>query len=137
VGESAVRFLLDTNAVSDLVRNPQGAVAARLAGEGEKSVCTSAVVACELRYGARKRGSRKLSEQLEKVLALLPQLPLSPDVAQRYAEIRVDLEGRGTPIGANDLLIAAHASALGLTLVSDNEREFGRVQGLGVQNWSR
>ena len=72
------RYLLDTNAVSDLVRFPQGAVAKRIARVGEQAVCTSIVVACELRYGAAKKGSVRLTSQLEAVLDVLPILPLEP-----------------------------------------------------------
>ena len=130
------RYLLDTNAVSDLVRHPQGAVAKRLARAGEESVCTSVIVACELRYGVAKKGSARLATQLEAVLSLLPVLALEPGVDEVYAAIRNLLEWAGTPIGANDLLIAAHAKFLGLTLVTENRREFDRVPGLAVRSWS-
>lgn len=130
------RYLLDTNAVSDLVRFPQGAVAKRIARVGEQAVCTSIVVACELRYGAAKKGSSRLAAQLEAVLDVLPILPLEPGADTVYALIRAALERAGTPIGANDLLIAAHAKSLGLTLVTDNRREFDRVPGLTVRSWS-
>lgn len=130
------RYLLDTNAVSDLVRFPQGAVAKRIARVGEQAVCTSIVVACELRYGAAKKGSNRLTAQLEAVLDVLPILPLEPGADRAYALIRAALERAGTPIGANDLLIAAHAKSLGLALVTDNRREFDRVPGLVVRSWS-
>lgn len=130
------RYLLDTNAVSDLVRFPQGAVAKRIARVGEQAVCTSIVVACELRYGAAKKGSPRLTSQLEAVLDVLPILSLEPGADKAYALIRAALERAGTPIGANDLLIAAHAKSLGLALVTDNLREFDRVPGLVVRSWS-
>jgi tRNA(fMet)-specific endonuclease VapC len=130
------RYLLDTNAVSDLVRFPQGAVAKRIARVGEQAVCTSIVVACELRYGAAKKGSDRLTSQLETVLGVLPILPLEAGADRAYALIRAALERAGTPIGANDLLIAAHAKSLGLALVTDNRREFDRVPGLLVRSWS-
>jgi len=130
-----LRYLLDTNIVSDLVRHPQGAVAARLARSGEARVCTSIVVACELRFGAAQKGSARLSEQLEQVLAVLPILPLEDEASRRYGDIRHGLEKAGTPIAPHDLLIAAHALSLGLTLVTDNTREFERVKGLKLQNW--
>jgi tRNA(fMet)-specific endonuclease VapC len=134
-GAPGLRYLLDTNIVSDLVRSPQGVVAARLARTGESRVCTSVVVACELRFGAAKKGSARLSEQLEQVLAVLPVLPLEEDASRRYGDIRQALEKSGTPIGPHDLLIAAHAMSLELTLVTDNTREFERVKGLKLQNW--
>ncbi|MEK7342245.1 MAG: type II toxin-antitoxin system VapC family toxin [Pseudomonadota bacterium] len=130
-------FLLDTNILSDLVRNPQGPIADRIAEVGEVEVATSIIVAAELRYGAERRGSARLTAQLEAVLDLLPVLPLGDDADAHYGRLRADLERRGTPIGANDMLIAAHALALGATLVTDNMREFERVQGLSIVNWLR
>ena len=131
------RYLLDTNIVSDLIRNPQGKVAARLADIGEDRVATSIIVAAELRYGAAKRGSSRLTAQMEIVLGALKVLPFESPSEIFYGDLRSRLEAVGTPIGANDLLIAAHAMALGLTVVTDNEREFARVEGLPFENWLR
>jgi tRNA(fMet)-specific endonuclease VapC len=130
-----LRFLLDTNIVSALVRDPQGAITRRIARVGEDVVCTSIVVACELRFSAAKKGSTRLTEQLEQVLAVLPVLPLEVGTDRHYGALRAALEHNGTPIGANDMLIAAHAIAAGLTLVTDNMKEFRRVKGLAVRNW--
>ena len=130
-----VRYLLDTNILSDLIRNPAGRAARRLAVVGETTVCTSIVVACELRYGAAKKGSPQLSERVEVILESLEVLPLDKEADRRYAEIRLHLERLGKPIGPNDLLIAAHARALDLTLVTDNVEEFGRVPGLSTEAW--
>jgi len=132
-----MRFLLDTNIVSDLVRHPQGKVVQRIHKVGEVRVCTSIIVAAELRYGAAKRGSTRLSTQLEAVLSALEVLPFESPADVLYASLRADLEAAGTPIGANDLLIAAHALALGCTIVTDNEKEFVRVRGLARENWLR
>ena len=132
-----MRYLLDTNIVSDLVRNPQGEVARHVRKVGEKYVCTSIIVAAELRYGADKKGSPRLSSQLEVVLGALEVLPFETPADATYGLLRTRLEKRGTPIGANDLLIAAQALALGYVMVTDNEREFSRVDGLRVQNWLR
>jgi tRNA(fMet)-specific endonuclease VapC len=132
-----MRYLLDTNIVSDLVRNPQGKVAQRIRKVGETLVCTSIIVAAELRYGAAKKGSPRLAAQLEVVLGALEVLPLEPPVDATYGSLRTRLEQRGTPIGANDLLIAAHALALGYTIITDNEKEFTRVEDLPLQNWLR
>jgi tRNA(fMet)-specific endonuclease VapC len=132
-----MKYLLDTNVVSDLVRAPQGRVAKRVRGVGEAHVCTSIVVAAELRYGAAKRGSARLTEQLEAVLGALDVLPLEEPADATYGSIRARLEGAGQPLRAHDLLIAAQAVALGHTLVTDNEREFRRVQGLACENWLR
>lgn len=132
-----VQYLLDTSTLSHLIRQPQGAVAERIAAAGEANVLTSVVVACELRYGAAKRGSRRLTRQVEAVLAALTVRPLESDVERVYATIRVALEKRGTPIGAHDMLIAAHARALDAVCVTDNVAEFKRVPALKVENWLR
>jgi len=129
------RFLLDTDMLSQLIRAPQGAVARRLVAAGEGNVFTSAVVACELRYGARKKGSPGLTERVEQLLASLEVAALEPGVDRVYAEIRCALESEGRPIGANDLLIAAHALEQEAVLVSGNVGEFRRVKGLEVQDW--
>jgi len=132
-----MHYLLDTNIVSDLVRNPQGRVAERIRKVGEAQICTSIVVAAELRYGATKKGSSRLTTQLETVLAALEVLPFEVPADVQYGAVRTRLERRGKPIGANDLLIAAQALTLAYTLVTDNEREFRRVPGLRLENWLR
>ena len=131
----AHRFLLDTNIVSDVVRRPQGIVAERIAMVGERHVCTSIVVAAELRYGAARRRSERLSRQVETVLSAFDVLPLDEPADRRYADLRVYLESRGRVIGPNDLLIAAQALALDLVMVSANAGEFSRVPNLHVENW--
>ena len=130
-------YLLDTNILSHLVRQPQGRVAERIADVGEANVLTSVIVACELRYGAAKRGSRRLSRQIEAILGVLTIRPLESDVERVYASIRVTLERKGTPIGAHDMLIAAHARAIDAVCVTDNVAEFKRVPALRVENWLR
>jgi tRNA(fMet)-specific endonuclease VapC len=132
-----MRFLLDTNIVSDLVRHPRGKIADRISEVGEDDVCTSIVVAAELRYGAAKRNSSRLTAQLEAVLGALEVIALEAPADAMYGLIRANLERTGQPIGANDLLIAAHALALDLTVVTDNEREFSRIDDLRVENWLR
>ncbi len=131
------RYLLDTNVLSHLVRQPQGRVTERIAEVGEDAVCTSIVVAAELRYGAEKRGSPRLSAQLDKILSVVEVLPLEAPCDAVYGRLRADLERSGRPIGGNDLLIAAQTLFLGLTLVSDNMREFARIDGLACENWLR
>lgn len=130
-----MRYLLDTDILSDLIRNPQGSVAKRIAEAGEENVCTSIIVAAELRYGAAKKGSPRLSAQVEAVLGAFEVVPLEAPVDETYGILRAELERRGTLIGPNDLLIAAQALCLGYTLVTDSEGEFRRVEGLGVENW--
>jgi tRNA(fMet)-specific endonuclease VapC len=132
-----MRYLLDTNIVSDLVRNPQGRVSENIRRVGEAQVCTSIIVAAELRYGATKKGSQRLMNQLEAVLGALDVLPFEAPADAAYGLIRTRLEEAGRPIGGNDLLIAAQTIALGYTVVSDNEREFARIDGLPHENWLR
>lgn len=131
------RYLLDTNMVSSLVRDPHGPVTRRVRAVGEGRVCTSIIVAAELRYGAAKKGSARLTAQLEAVLGALDVLPFEAPADAAYGALRARLEAAGQPIGGNDLLIAAQAVALGHTLVTDNEREFARVAGLPRENWLR
>lgn len=91
--------------------------------------------ACELRFGTAKIDAPRLSQRLHLVLDQIPSLPLEAPVEMHYADIRNTLERAGTPIGPNDLLIAAQARALDLVLVSDNQRAFARVPELTVENW--
>ncbi len=132
-----MRYLLDTNIVSDLVRNPQGKIADLISAAGETEVCTSIIVAAELRFGAAKKNSPRLTAQLDAVLAAMDVMALEAPADAVYGLIRADLERIGRPIGGNDLLIAAQALALDLTLVTDNEREFSRIETLRVENWIR
>ncbi len=132
---SEVRYLLDTNIVSDLMRHPRGPVVQRLAREGLEQIAISIVVACELRFGVARMPGHRLAQRLQLVLERLPVLPLDAPAEIHYADIRHVLERAGTPIGPNDLLIAAHARALDATLVTDNVREFARVPGLKIENW--
>lgn len=132
-----IRFLLDTNILSDLVRHPRGRISDRISQVGEEAVCTSIVVAAELRYGSAKKNSSRLTAHLDAVLGAIEVLALEAPVDAVYGMIRALLEQTGQPIGANDLLIAAHALALGLIVVTDNEREFSRVDDLRIENWLR
>ncbi len=127
--------MLDTNIISDLIRNPDGHAARRIEQVGPKEIFTSIIVASELRYGCAKKGSPKLLARVESILEIIPVLPLDTPADTGYGAIRAELEVAGQPIGMNDLLIAAHAYALGLTLVTDNTREFTRIPGLNVENW--
>ncbi len=129
--------LLDTNILSDLMRNPQGVVADRIGAVGAANICTSIIVAAELRFGAEKKGSRRLAERVAAILDTLEVLPVSTPADAAYATIRTSLEKAGRPMGANDLLLAAQAVTLGCILVTDNEQEFRRVRGLSIENWLR
>ena len=120
----ALQYLLDTNILSALVRDPQGPVATRIAAVGESAICTSIVVAAELRFGAEKSGSIKLSDRVDAILSALEVLPRGCPTQRSVM-----------PIGPNDMLIAAHALSQGLTVVTANVGEFSRVPGLGVESW--
>ena len=132
-----MRYLLDTNIVSDLVRNPQGRIAQHIRKIGEGQVCTSIIVAAELRYGAAKKQSARLTAQLQAVLGAIEVLPLEAPADTTYGALRARLEKAGRPIGGNDLLIAAQALALGYTIVTDNEKEFAQIKDLPRENWLR
>jgi len=130
-----LRYLLDTNILSDLVRQPQGTAAARIAAAGEETVCTSIVAAAELRYSAAKSGSKKLADRVDLILSALEILPLEAPADRHYGNLRHHLATQGTLIGPNDLLIAAHALCLDIAVVTANAGEFSRVPGLKVENW--
>jgi tRNA(fMet)-specific endonuclease VapC len=136
----ASRYLLDTNILSDLMRNPGGEIGRKIAAlsiEERDLLSTSVVVACELRYGAVKRRSVVLKERVRQLLENIIILALEPSVDEHYGRLRAELEEKGTLISANDMLIAAHALSLDAILVTDNIREFRRVKGLRVENWLR
>jgi tRNA(fMet)-specific endonuclease VapC len=130
-------FLLDTSILSDLLRNPRGRVAARIRQVGVAAVCTSIVVAAELRYGIEKRGSARLADLVEGLLDRVAVLPFETPAERVYGSLRARLERAGNVVGTIDLFIAAHALALDRTLITDNTREFSRIDGLAVENWLR
>jgi len=132
-----MRYLLDTNILSDLIRNPQGRVAQRIAEVGEPLICTSIIVAAELRFGAAKAISPRLTAQVEAILDAIEILPFETPADSIYGHIRSRLEVSGQVIGGNDLLIAAQTLALGYTIITDNMREFVRIDDLKCENWLR
>lgn len=129
------RYMLDTNIVSDAIRNPDGLVAWQIERNADKGLAMGIITAAELRFGAAKRGSPRLLSRVEDLIRVIPPLPLDVPVDSEYAAIRARLEAEGKLIGPNDLLIAAHALSLGITLVTNNVREFERVGGLWLENW--
>jgi len=131
-----MRFMLDTNIVSAIIRNPKGKVLERLIEVGEENVFISIITHGEIWYGVRKNWSEELSKKVSAVTRRLYVAPLSLPTDQRYAEVRLALR-QGKNIGQNDLWIAAHALALDAVLVTNNEREFSRVPGLKIENWLR
>lgn len=129
------RYLLDTNILSEVIRNPDGFAARRYRELDDVQLCTSIIVATELRYGAVKKNSPPLSARVEETLAGLEVVALDSPADAAYAQLRVELERVGNPIGPNDLLIAAQALSLDMVVVTANQREFSRVPGLKVENW--
>jgi tRNA(fMet)-specific endonuclease VapC len=129
------RTMLDTNILSDLIRNPHGRAADRLQEHGEAGLCVSIITAAELRYGAARRGSARLLGRVEAVLSTIDVLPFDVPADAEYGNIRAELEAVGLPIGPTDLFIAAHARAVGVVLVTHNVAEFRRVRGLTLDNW--
>lgn len=131
-------YLLDTNIVSHMMRDAAGQAMQRVRGliqaEGGSRLCISVIVECELRFGIRRTSNPRWTARLEEAMTLLDVMPLDESVCEPYARLRTELEQAGRPIGANDCLIAAHALALGATLVT-NDAEFARVPGLSVENW--
>ena len=133
-----IHYLLDTNVLSALIRQPQGQVRSRYDDAARADVVyTSIIVAAELRFGAAKLKSVRLAQQVETVLSEISVVAFQPPTDRVYGDIRAELERRGMPIGANDLWIAAQALHDGSVLVTDNTREFGRVPRLQVENWLR
>ncbi|MGH7087209.1 MAG: type II toxin-antitoxin system VapC family toxin [Acetobacteraceae bacterium] len=128
-------YMLDTNIVSELARNPQGSVTRRIAAVGPEAISVSIITAAELRYGCARKGSPKLLAQIEAILESVQVLALDVPADTEYGGIRAELEAAGRPIGPNDLFIASHAHALGAVLVTANVAEFKRIRGLQVENW--
>ncbi len=126
--------MLDTNIVSELIRNPAGQAAQRARAVGD-AVCISVIVAAELRYGCAKNGPPQLLRRVEDFVAEVPVQPFDVPADGSYCVMRAGLETIGRPIGSNDLLIAAHAQALGATVVTANVGEFQRIPGLNVESW--
>jgi tRNA(fMet)-specific endonuclease VapC len=127
--------MLHTNVISELIKNPKGKAAKRIARVGENNICTSIIVAAELRYGCARKGSERLIRSVEDLLAEIDVLPFESPADVEYGNIRSELESAGKTIGANDFLIAAHAVAIDATIVTANVDEFRRVRGLKVENW--
>lgn len=127
--------MLDTNILSDLIRNPQGRAARRIAEVGEGAVCTSIIAAAELRYGCAKRRSERLTRSVDLLLSEIKVLAFEIPADGDFGRLRAALEAAGRPIGGNGMLIAAHAVASGATIVTANTDEFHRVAGLVVENW--
>jgi tRNA(fMet)-specific endonuclease VapC len=131
-----MKYLLDTNVVSAVMNFPSGKIVKRIEEVGEANVCTSIIVVSEVKYGIRKRQSRRLTAQFEALLDSLSILPFDGPADDHYAMIRVETEKVGKSVAQNDMLIAAHALALDAVLVTD-DHIFTVVPGLKVENWLR
>lgn len=133
-----MHYLLDTNIISQMMREPAGKVTQRfakvVAHDLTQGVLTSTVVLCELQFGLQRKPNPRLSASLSRILSGIEVRALDIDVVAHYAQLRTQLEQAGTPIGPNDTMIAAHALALGATLVS-GDTEFTRIAGLQTENW--
>jgi len=132
---TATCYLLDTNTCIYIINRRPAKVFEHFAGLHVGEIAISSITGAELTFGVAKSGSQRNQLALDKFLAPLEILPFDEAAMRRYGILRSDLERQGTPIGALDLLIAAHALALGATLVSNNLREFRRVKGLSLENW--
>lgn len=129
-------YMLDTNVLSAIGREPDGLLARRLA-EVDTEVSVSSIVLGEIAYGVENNPAAQGSRRTLAAVNLLNVAPFDAAAAMAYGRIRASLKRAGTPIGSNDMLIAAHAIALDATLVTDNVKEFSRVPGLKYKNWMR
>lgn len=130
-------YMLDTDIASYIMKRSNQAVLKKLQANTIRSVCMSAISESELRYGVELSPRRgKDQEALDELLRYMPVLDYPSAASVEYGKIRAELKVRGAIIGSNDMLIAAHARCLGLTLVTNNTREFGRVPGLKIENWT-
>jgi tRNA(fMet)-specific endonuclease VapC len=132
-----IRYLLDTNIISDLIRHPLGSSYQKILTIGDGVCATSIIVSGELHFGIEKRQAHQFAKRVQDLLATIVILPLDVPVDQIYGKIRCALEVQGKVIGNNDMLIAAQALALDLILVTDNVGEFARIDGLKIENWLR
>lgn len=129
-------YLLDTNICVYVIRRRPEAVYRRLSGTAGGEVAISVVTAFELEIGALRAEGRHYGEAVRRLVAEIPVLPLDDSARTAYGQLRMALERRGEGIGAYDMLIAAQALALNATLVTNNEKEFRRIKGLRIENWT-
>jgi tRNA(fMet)-specific endonuclease VapC len=131
------RYMLDTDTCSYIMKRSHEALLKQLAKVPVSDVCISVITKSELLYGVEVSPKRRQDEAaVDALLRYVEVLDFPDDASPHYAKIRADLKSRGTMIGANDLLIAAHARSLGLTLITNNTREFRRVRNLSIENWT-
>lgn len=131
-----MRQLLDTNACVDYLTGRYPKVVAHIQSSSPEDLCLSSVVVAELRYGAERSVRRRANHaRIDVLIDEIECLDFDLRAAATYGRVRAQLEAGGTPIGPNDMLIAAHALSRGFAVVTDNVAEFGRVKGLKVQSW--
>jgi tRNA(fMet)-specific endonuclease VapC len=127
-------FMLDTDTVSFALRG-HGQVAGRIVAHRPSELCLSAITLAELRYGAARRKSLRLHQLIGAFTNNIEVMAFDEASATRYGQLASELAARGAPIGEFDVMIAAHALTLGLTLVTNNAKHFGRIHGLKLENW--
>jgi tRNA(fMet)-specific endonuclease VapC len=131
-----MRYLLDTNVCADYLNARFPGVTERIQRSPPQDLCISSIVVAELRFGADRSSNRHRNHRRIDVLTSeIACVDFDLQAASAYGKLRADLEAKGSPIGPNDMLIAAHALALGVVLVTDNRREFKRVEGLEIESW--
>ncbi|MDZ7856966.1 type II toxin-antitoxin system tRNA(fMet)-specific endonuclease VapC [Sphaerotilus sp.] len=130
------RYLLDTNICVHIINRRPPHVFDHFVGRQIGEIAISSITGAELAFGVAKSGSARNQAAMDKFLAPLDILPFDAEAMRCYGPLRSELERQGRPIGALDMLIAAHALALGCTLVTNNTREFERVPGLRLENWA-
>ena len=132
-----LRYMLDTDTCSYIMKRSNQAVLKRLQKVPVSDICISVITKSELLFGIELSPRRRQDEAaLDAFLRYVEVLDFPDEASAHYAKIRAELKTRGTMIGANDLFIAAHARSLGLTLITNNKREFGRVRNLPIENWA-
>ena len=131
-----MRYMLDTNMCSYILKNHPAAVKQKFEEVGAGAICISAIVLAELYYGAARHPKGiVIRREIDNFVSRLNVIPWDENAADHYGSIRASLEKAGTPVGAMDMLIAAHAKSCAATLVTNNLREFDRIKGLAVVNW--
>lgn len=133
-----IRYMLDTDTCIFITRKSEPALLARIESVPLAQQCISVVTLAELLYGVQLSSKKKVNQQVVDLFAQhVEVLEWTPEAAKHYAEIRADLKKKGKQLGANDLMIAAHARSMGAVVVTNNVKDFGRVKGLRVENWVR
>ena len=131
-----MRYMLDTNICSYILKNHPAAVKQKFEEVGAGNICISTIVLAELYYGAARHPKGVvIRREIDDFVSRLVVIPWDEIAADHYGAIRASLEMAGTPVGAMDMLIAAHARSCNATLVTNNQREFGRIKGLTSLNW--